>query len=136
MPTLTILLDTNEYIFGLTKPEGDSAKLLENLPSFIVKLPRFILSEIHSNLPEDMNKIFYALLKEAKVEIVEEPIPASLVAKYKKQLPEEDAVIAAYCEFLQVDILISENRHFLVDFHPKAFKVLSAQNFLAQYPNF
>ena len=133
MPTLNILLDTNEYIFGLTKPKGYSSQLLENLPNFIVKLPRFILNEIHHNLPEGIHKIFYYLLKEAKIEVVEELIPANLVDKYKKQLPLEDAVIAAYCEFLHIDILISENRHFLVDFRSKVFKVLSAKNFLNQY---
>lgn len=130
MPTLTILLDTNEYIFGLTEPEGFSAKLLGNLPSFTVKLPRFILDELHNNLPREILKILFTLLQEAKIEITEDQVPISLVKKYQKQLPYEDAVIAAYCEFLQIDILISENRHFLVNFNPKAFKVLSAQNFL------
>lgn len=73
------------------------------------------------------------MLKEAKIGIIEDQIPASLVEKYQNQLPAEDAVIAAYCEFLKVKILISENRHFLINFNPKAFKVLSAQNFLEQH---
>lgn len=133
MPTLTILLDSNEYIFGLTKFQKSSAQLLEKLPDLNVKLPRFILNEIHNNLSKDLLKIFYSLLKEAHIEIIEEQAPVSLVKKYKKQLPPEDAVIAAYCEFLGVKILISENRHFLINFNPKAFEVLSAQNFLEQH---
>lgn len=133
MPTLTILLDTNEYIFGLIRPTGFSAQLLQKLPNFSVKLPRFILNELHKNLPEDVLKSTYLLLNEANVDIVDQQIETNLVEKYQKQLPPEDAVIAAYCEFLAVDILISENRHFLVNFKPKAFEVMSAQNFLERY---
>lgn len=130
MPTLTTLLDSNEYIFGLTKPQGFSAQLLKKLPNLTVKLPRFILNELHNNLSEEILRIFYLLLQKAKVEIIEDQVSASLVKKYQNQLPIEDAVIAAYCEFLKVKILISENRHFLLKFNPKTFKVLSAQTFL------
>lgn len=58
MPTLTILLDSNDYIFGLTKPQRFSARLLKNLPNLTVKLPRFIMNELHDNLPEDILKTF------------------------------------------------------------------------------
>lgn len=81
MSISTIVLDSNEYIFGLAELEKQSIDLL------------------------------------------------SLVQKYRRDLPPEDAVIAAYCEFLKVDALISENRHFLVNFHPKSFVVLSAKQF-------
>lgn len=133
MSTLTILLDTNEFIFGLTQPTESSAQLLEELPDFTVKLPRFILDELHNNLPNNILKALYSLLKETKTEIIEQQVPVSLVEKYQKQLPSEDAVIAAYCEFLKIKVLISENRHFLVDFHPKVFEVLSAQRFLERH---
>ncbi len=133
MTTLTILLDTNEFIFGLTKPQESSAQLLGKLPYLSIKLPRFILNELHDNLSYTLLKELYQLIREAEVEVIEEKIPASMVKKYQKQLPPEDAIIAAYCEFLRIEILISENRHFLVDFHPKAFRVLSAHEFIEQY---
>lgn len=130
MPTLTILLDSNEYIFGLTESLEESAKLLKILSSFKVKIPRFVLDELNDNLSGDLLKKLYQLIRNSNIEIVEDKVPVSLVEKYEKELPAEDAVIAAYCEFLKVDIMISENRHFLVDFDPKLFMVLSAQSFL------
>lgn len=133
MPILTILLDTNEFIFGLREPEGYSAKLLGKLIQFNIKLPRFVIDELHNNLPENVLKLFYSLLKENEIEILDVQIPASLVEKYKSQLPPEDAIIAAYCEFLHVDVLISENRHFLVNFHPKVFQVLSVHEFMDKW---
>lgn len=136
MPTLTILLDSNEYIFGLKELQASSTDLLATLTSFSVKLPRFILDELHDNLGSDELKKLYRLIRKTKTEIIEQKVPLKLVETYQKQLPTEDAVIAAYCEFLQVDVLISENRHFLMNFHPKTFDVFSALNFLIQYPNF
>ncbi len=133
MLTLTIVLDSNEYIFGLSEQLKPSTSLLKNLSGCIIKLPRFILDELHDNLEEILLKKLYRLINNAKIEIIEEQIPAFLIEKYQKQLPAEDAVIAGYCELLKVDVLISENRHFLVDFHPKAFKILDAQNFLNIY---
>lgn len=130
MPTLTILLDSNEYIFGLSGERAQSVQLLNTLASFRDKLPRFVLNELHDNLTEERLKKLYRLVKDAQLQIIEERVPLSLIEKYQKQLPPEDAVIAAYCEFLKVTYLISENRHFLVDFNPKGFEVLAAQNFL------
>ncbi len=136
MHTLIIVLDTNEFIFGLTNSLSHSAILLENLEKLRVKLPRFILQELHNNLPESVLRLVYFLLKEKGVEIVDMQVPSTLVEKYQSQLPPEDAVIAAYCEFLSVDVLVSENRHFLVDFQPKVFRVLSAQEFLDKREGF
>ena len=132
MPILTILLDSNEYIFGLGGIRKDSKDLLQVLASFRVKLPRFILDELHANIGETKLKALYRLIRETKIEVVEEKVPLSLVKKYQKEIHPEDAVIAAYCEFLQADVLISENRHFLIGFQPKSFGVLSAEEFLQQ----
>lgn len=132
MPTLIIILDSNEYIYGLTETKEASIDLLELLSDFTVKIPRIILDELHQNLRADDLKNLYRLIKEADLETVERKTPSSIVDKYSKHLPYEDAVIASYCEYLNVDILVSENRHFLVNFHSRAFRVLSASAFLKE----
>ena len=128
MHTSTIILDTNEYIYGLTGIKKPCADLIGKLSTFKVKLPRIILDELHKNLSEDLLKDLYKLLRVAQVDIVGEKVSIDLVNKYK--LPYEDAIIASYCEHLLVDVLVSENRHFLVGFRPKSFKVFSAHDFL------
>lgn len=133
MHTLTIILDTNEFIYGLTDTKKACITLLTKLPDFNVKIPRIILNELHNNLPRELLKELYKLLKDANVEIIDKKTPVSLVKRYEEQLPYEDAVIASYCEHLNIDILISENRHFLVDFNPDAFQVLPATEFLKKF---
>lgn len=135
MRTLTIILDSNEYIFGLTEKKEPSDALLAMLSNFTIKIPRIILDELHQNMRKDELKSLYKLIRDKEVVIIEDKIPASTVDKYKKQLHYEDAVTASYCEYFDVDILISENRHFLVNFHPKAFRVLSASEFLKEFSN-
>ncbi len=44
-----------------------------------------------------------------------------------------DAFIGAFAEWMQVQYLISDNRHFLRDLATDAFGVLEASNFLMQF---
>ena len=124
----TIILDTNEYIYGLGGTKKECEDLINRLPNFNVKVPRIILNELYNNLGDNLIKDLYRLLRFTEAEIIEKKVPISLIDKYK--VPYEDAVIASYCEYLKVDALISENRHFLIDFHPKSFKIFSAHDFL------
>ena len=134
MHTLTIILDTNEFIYGITQTKEASTNLLACLQDFVVKVPRIILDELYQNLRRDLLKELYKLLRDTNAEIIEKKTPVALVNKYEEQVPYEDAVIASYCEQLNIDILISENRHFLVGFQPKSFQVLSASDFLKKFP--
>lgn len=129
---MTIVLDSNEYIYGLANTIETSVILLKKLSSFEVKIPRFILDELHNNLTEELLKELYKLIIEQKIVIFEEKVSEKSVKKFK-DLPYEDAVIAAYCELLKVNVLVSENRHFLIGFHSKSFKVFSAKDFLDQF---
>lgn len=133
MRTLTIILDTNEYIFGLIEKDQNCKELLESLANFRVLIPRIILSELHNNLGGELLSKLYRLLIDNNIEIVDAKIPHHIVEKFKGKLPFEDAIIVAYCELLEVDYLISENRHFLVGFNPVKFKVLPAREFLKRY---
>lgn len=45
-------------------------------------------------------------------------------------LAEEDAVIAAFTEWLGAKYLVSENRHFLEELKTEAFQVVDAAEFL------
>lgn len=126
----TIILDTNEYIYGLTGRKKSCVDLISKLSSFKVKIPRIILDELHKNLSDIILKDLYELLGKEKVDIVYEKVSIDLVNKYQEKVPYEDAVIASYCELLKIDVLISENRHFLIGFNPKNFQVFSAHDFL------
>jgi hypothetical protein len=44
-----------------------------------------------------------------------------------------DAFIGAFAEWMQARCLISENRHFLREFKTDAYKVLSAEEFIAHW---
>lgn len=64
MPTLTIILDTNEYIFGLTEKDRNCKRLLDQLSNFQVFIPRIILKELHNNLSgEQLNRLYKILIK-------------------------------------------------------------------------
>jgi len=130
MQNITLILDSNEYIFGFRDKNSHSASLLTKIKFFKLKIPFIIIEEVDRNLPIDLQKKFYQLIGD-HAEIVFKLPPEEYLEKYRAQrLKSADSLIAAYCEFLNVDFLISENRHFLVDFHPKSFKVFSAHDFL------
>lgn len=60
--------------------------------------------------------------------------PFYLFDKYKKiGLKKGDTPIAAFCEFIKADCLITENRHFLKEAKVKEFKVVAIKDFLSAY---
>jgi len=61
-------------------------------------------------------------------------VPRALVDKYVLLgIPEKaDAFIGAFAEWMQVQYLISDNRHFLRDLQTDAFKVLDAVDFVTR----
>jgi len=134
MQNITLILDSNEYIFGFKDKNSPSASLLAKNKFFKLKIPLIIIEEVDRNLSRDLQKKFYQFIRD-HAEVIFELPPEELLEKYRaKGLKNADSLIGAYCEFLSVDFLISENRHFLSDFNPKAFKVLSASDFLRQFP--
>ncbi len=134
MQSITVILDSNEYIFGFRDKTSDSASLLTKIKFFKLKIPEIIIQEVDRNLSKDLQKKFYQFIRDY-AEVAFELPPEDLLEKYRaKGLKNADSLIGAYCEFLDVDLFISENRHFLADFHPKTFKVLSASDFLKKFP--
>jgi hypothetical protein len=140
---MRIILDTNEYIFGLDRETGEEAPtrllnairvLIEESKDFRLLLPGIIRKEVQRNIPEDLEGDFYRLIYSSqKIEHHSMlNIPVKLFKKYlnEKGLKEGDALIAAFAEFAQVDYLVSENRHIYRDLDITEFAPVNAQEFL------
>jgi hypothetical protein len=140
---MRIILDTNEYIFGLDTEKGEEAPgrllnairvLIEEVEDFRILVPEIIRKEVQRNIPKDLEGDFYRLIYVS--EKIEHHsmlnIPVKLFEKYmnEKGLKDGDALIAAFAEFAQVDYLISENRHVYRDLEVRKFAPVNAQEFL------
>lgn len=102
---MLICIDSNQFIFGIAQTAPDSVELLRVLRVFRVAIPRLVIQEVVRNLhtPEQV-KMFYRLLKgSSSLLVVDEPVPAELVAKYTALgLPEKaDAIIGAFSEWVR-----------------------------------
>ena len=133
---ILLVLDANEYIFGLSELKDTSVKLLDVLP-FVegvkVVVPNTVLDEamrnlryIHSILVTKFNDLIYGYEKFSVVS--DERLPQSLVEEYQRLgLPSEaDARIGAFAEWVKADFLVSENRHFLKKLKTTAYQVIDA----------
>ena len=131
-----LVLDANEYIFGLGFFRKKSCESLLNLlidsfPSHSISVCRTIVEEVRANLT---TKEFHSFIKLINVfTAIDEDffIPFELGAKYeKKGFKDADALIAAFTEWVGAEVLVTENRHFL-NCHPELpFKVLTAEKYL------
>jgi len=131
-----LVLDTNEYILGLTQLKETSTRLLDILPfveGLRVIVPSTVLEEttrnlssIHPILVSKFNDLVYGY--EGFRVVSNEDLPQSLVKKYQRLglSSEADARIGAFTEWVEADFLVSENRHFLRDLQTTAYQVLDA----------
>lgn len=134
---MLIVLDTNEFIFGIeetSKPSVELLDLLVDFPeSYVLRIARSIFSEVRRNLaPEDFRT--FVLLIESLTTINEDfEVPYELARAYENQgLKPGDAFIAAYTEHVGARYLISENRHFLSRRSNLPFHVATAANFMQE----
>ncbi|MBI5653085.1 MAG: PIN domain-containing protein [Chloroflexi bacterium] len=132
---MRVCIDSNQFIFGISGTNPASEKLMAILPFLEVVIPRLVLQEVSRNLSKTQVKSFYALLKHARVKIVEEPVPADLVNKYVSLGLREkaDAFIGAFVEWQNAAFLISSNRQFLAELSTKSFQVLRPDEFLTRH---
>ena len=140
---MKIILDTNEYLFGLDRESGEEASvkllnvvrlMIEDIKDFKLLLPEIIREEVQRNIPQQLEKDFYKLIYSSE-KIEHHPmmdVPMKLFNKYRneKELKEGDALIAAFAEFMKVDYLISENRHIYKNLKIKEFATVNASEFL------
>lgn len=140
---MRIILDTNEYIFGLDTETGEEAPgrvldairiFIEESEDFRLLVPEIIRKEVQRNIPEDFEGDFYRFIYSSeKIEhhsMVN--VPVELFDKYRneKGLKEGDALIAAFAEFAEVDYFVSENRHIYRDLDVREFTPVNAEEFL------
>lgn len=125
---MIIVLDSNEYINFLNKKQAQLGKILERNT---VHANELIVKEVLRNVAEELKKEFYALLMKDSIALHGENPPARLLLKYKKQgLKKGDIMIAAFCESIGADYLVSENRHFLKERKFAEFRAASLKDFL------
>ena len=129
---MIVCLDTNVWVFGLFGKDFYCEGILLILPKFHILLPNQIRAEIERNLPGRHMKIFYALASEAGVQFDFDQIPGIFLDTYgRRGLKKGDQVIGAFCEWRQVDILVSDNRDFLRSLSGKNhFQVMSPKKFM------
>jgi len=133
---LTLVLDSNEYVFVFGAQNKPSCELLLRRVSshpkrYIIKIPRTILEEVRRNISTPRFKDFLLFLKALRVWVDEDwAVPYELGAKYEvKGLKRGDAFIAAYTEWTGADCLVTENRDFLI-LSPLPFQVVRAEELL------
>ena len=112
---MLISLDTNVWIFGLLEIDRDCKKILQNLINFHVLIPDQIRAELERNLTIEDLKAFYKIAQKYDAIAVDfAEVPQTRIAKYQKiGLKKGDSEIAAFCEWRNVKIVVSDNRDFL-----------------------
>ncbi len=136
MKNSRLVIDTNEFIFTFGVGKNGSSdvllnKLAELFPNISIHIPRTIVDEVRNNLTTSKFKEFILFIQ--SVGNIDEDIfvPYELGEKYAAMgLKPADALIAAYTEWINADILVSENRHFLSRQTNLPFKILSAEKTL------
>lgn len=127
-----IAFDTNIYIFGIREDPNFPAcvELVERIGELHVRVPRQIIRELQNNLrPDEVHELF-GLFKRYpdRVKINWETTTLGLIDKFQRLgCKLGDAAVAAHLEEEAVEVLISENRHFLAEIPDLPFRVLSAK---------
>jgi hypothetical protein len=133
---LRLVLDANEYIFGLGFIRKKSCEsilefLTDNFSSNSISICRTIVEEVRSNLLPKEFHTFIRLINLFTTVDEDFLIPFEFGFKYEAMgFKEADALIAAYTEWVGADALVTENRHFLSRNPNLPFKVLNAESCL------
>ncbi len=125
-----ISLDTNVIIFGLRKIDPYATLLLKNLYRFEVHLTFQVEFELRKNLLSNELHLFYVLMEDMPEIYIDYQHPDENIFEMYRQLGLKtgDAMIAAYCEEKSIDILVSENRHFLQKLKNRPFIIMDSRN--------
>ena len=130
MDKLKLVLDSNEYVFYFDNKSNEILKLLD-FQELKIFLNDLIIQEVIRNINKENATKFFNILKNPKFDVIMEQMPQSLIKKYREMgLKKGDVLIAAFCETIGADYLISENRHFLEKKIFDEFEVLSLKEFI------
>lgn len=130
------VIDSNEYIFAFGPSKKDSAcdvldKIVDHIHLHRVRITRTIFEEVKRNLSPEAFQEFNNFINGITMLDEDIVVPFEIVFKCEaKGLKPADAFIAAYCEYVGTDILVTENRHFLSKQQDLPFKVLTAEKCL------
>lgn len=137
---LRVVIDTNEFVFALIGPADNASYRLLNLlvsdhEGFEVRIPQTIATESLRNLPARAHPRFFSLLNTLTSIDPDYLVPFEVGERYRALgMKTGDALIAAYCDWIETDVLVSENRHFLVEYRSDLdFEVLIAQTFVERF---
>jgi hypothetical protein len=135
---MRICIDSCVFIHGLQKTDPAAVQLLDAVsPSLVLVIPRLVGQEVTRNLitPAQVRSFYHLFHNRDFAFLVDEPVPRPLVMQYAQLgLPEKaDAFIGAFAEWMEVEYLISDNRHFLRDLHTDVFEVLDAAGFIERW---
>lgn len=131
---MRICIDSSVFIRGLLTADPIIANILDAVgDELTLMIPRLVALEVTRNL-ETLNQVrlFYQIFQNFdQAIIIDEPVPRQLVQTYgKKGLPiKADAFIGAFAEWKQVDVLLSDNRHFLRELDSPGFTVYKPEEF-------
>ncbi len=129
--TTRLILDSNEYIFGTTSTKDSCVALLNYLPHLTIFVPAMVIHEVQQNLKYHFglpNVLFRLIGNEENINLVWQSPDEAMVKTYRQRgLPLEDATIATIAEMFNVDYVISENRHFLLQADSLPFRVVNAE---------
>ncbi len=128
---MIIFIDSNEFINFINKKSLALENLLIN-QNIMIYLNYLIVREILRNIRNNDKKELYAILSKYNIVIFDEKtLPLYLIEKYENLgLKKGDVIIAASCEFIKADYLVTENRHFLKNVTFDNFQVLNLNDFL------
>lgn len=126
---MIIVLDSNEYIdYFNSKNSLDKLFSNQDLTMYISDV---VIREVIRNLKEPQIKEFYNIIFSKNIDFYGDKLSSALLEKFKKLgLKKGDIAIAAFCESINADYLITENRHFLKSKKFDEFKVLGLRRFL------
>ena len=127
---MIIVLDSNEYINYLNRKTVILDKIVSD-DTYIIFINETITKEVTNNLGKLLIKSFYDFLFRNNIIAKDEKLSLSLFQKYKKLgLKKGDIAIAAFCESVSAEYLLSENRHFLKNTKLNTFRVMNLHDFL------
>ena len=128
---MIIVLDSNEYI-DYFNSKNSLDRLFSN-QDLAVYINDVVIREVIRNLKEPQIKEFYNIIFSKNIDFYGDKLSSALLEKFKKLgLKKGDIVIAAFCEAIEADYLITENRHFLKKRKFEMFKVASLRGFLGK----
>ena len=135
---MRICIDSCVFIRGINQEGSDAERLLRSIgPELQVIANRLIAQEVTRNLSgqEQIRRFYQVFHDNTDAFIVSSPIPPAILERYVALGLREkgDAIIGAFAEWMAVDYLISNNRHFLRQLQTDAYQVASPAEFLKRW---